>query len=57
MPILGHIMDFAAPFVAYVLYKSGIGALINAWEIVDITNVLDMWVPTMTITALLFGRS
>jgi hypothetical protein len=50
-------MDFAAPFVAYVLYHSGIGALINAWEIVDITNALDMWVPTMTITALLFGRS
>jgi hypothetical protein len=50
-------MDIAAPFVFYALYHNVTGAVINAWEIVEISNALDLWIPTMTITALLFGRS
>lgn len=50
-------MDIASPFVFYAIYRNTTGALINAWEIFEMTNAVDMFVPTMTMTALLFGRS
>ena len=56
IPGVGHVMDVLAVGVAWVLYRNVAAAAINAWEIIEVSNALDMWVPTMTITGLLFGR-
>lgn len=46
IPIIGTIYDFIGLYIGVKLY--GIKGWFNLWEIIEVSNVIDMWVPTMT---------
>jgi hypothetical protein len=54
IPFVGHVYDLIQTAVAVYLF--GPIGLINAWEVIDVTNGVDAFVPTMTITYVLAER-
>ena len=47
IPLLGTVFDIITTIISVKLY--GISGIINVWEVFDITDQIDGFVPTMTI--------
>lgn len=53
IPIFGTVTDGVGTIVLYAMW--GPAGLLNAWELVDVTDQIDGFVPTATLIALYVG--
>ncbi len=53
IPIFGTVTDGVGTLVLYAMW--GPAGLVNAWELVDVTDQADAFIPTATLVALYVG--
>lgn len=53
IPIFGTVTDGVGTLVLYLLW--GPAALVNLWEVADVTDFVDGFIPTATLVALYVG--
>jgi hypothetical protein len=53
IPVFGTVTDGVGTLVLFLLW--GPAGLVNAWEVVDVTDQIDGFIPTATLIALYVG--
>ena len=53
IPVFGTVTDGVGTLVLYLLW--GPAGLVNAWEVIDVTDQIDGFIPTATLIALYVG--